>query len=319
MLHLSESKKCTDLFKITIAEFESGQKKKKWAVPVMDTTPSIGETDGVLSVGVTAISEYIRSLDGIIQITSDPGTGTIFSLELSFEHSPLSKPRTHDGFATTPQPPVRQSASPSPPLKSPKPMAKVSRRRGDQAINQMQSSWDPSPRSSSLSSPPDKALPVRPGQHNHVPNGSYPRGVSPGVLGQRDHALHVSARETLPGRSHRHEHALTVPRPREVSHQTSHENMYKEGNRHDHSNLNILIADNDTFGLRILNERLSQWGHSVQSASDGLQCHDRFALNPADVVLIELNVSTPFLSYCEYCSEQNDHSFRSQRMRADDE
>jgi len=59
--------------------------------------------------------------------------------------------------------------------------------------------------------------------------------------------------------------------------------------------LNVLIADSDSMSLRMLDERLSQLGHTVDIASDGQECHDRFASNPSkfDVILMDLRVGTP--------------------------
>jgi len=60
--------------------------------------------------------------------------------------------------------------------------------------------------------------------------------------------------------------------------------------------LNVLIAEDDSKSLRMLDEKLSQLGHNVDSAYDGQACHDRFASNPSkiDVILMELKVCTFF-------------------------
>jgi CheY-like chemotaxis protein len=45
----------------------------------------------------------------------------------------------------------------------------------------------------------------------------------------------------------------------------------------------------------MLDEKLSLWGHSVDIASDGQECHDRFASNAEkiDVILMDLKVWLP--------------------------
>lgn len=57
-------------------------------------------------------------------------------------------------------------------------------------------------------------------------------------------------------------------------------------------NMNVLIAEEDPMSLRMIDERLSQLGYTVDFAYDGQECHDRFAANPAkvDVILMELKV-----------------------------
>ena len=61
------------------------------------------------------------------------------------------------------------------------------------------------------------------------------------------------------------------------------------------ANLNVLIAEADPLNLRMSDERLSQWGHVMDIACDGQECHDRFAANPSkfDVILMDLKVWSP--------------------------
>jgi CheY-like chemotaxis protein len=58
------------------------------------------------------------------------------------------------------------------------------------------------------------------------------------------------------------------------------------------AHLEILIADSDIDSMRILDEKLSERGHTVDFAHDGQEGHDRFASNPGkfDVILMELKV-----------------------------
>jgi CheY-like chemotaxis protein len=244
---------------MTIGEFERGQDKKNWPVPTTDTTPSLDEFDEALSVDITVIGQYIRSLDGKIQVTSQPGTGTIFSLELAFEHPSLPK-RREPRKISPPTPRTSRShtpPTPSPPLRSANPVHRENRRRGDLTNNEAQAFWKQTPRSSSLPPPSDKALPARP---------------------------------------IRHDHGVDVPSPLRVSPpNTIHETINNEINRHSSSNLNILIADDDPVSLRMLEEGLTQRGHSVDVASDGQECHDRFAGNAdkIDLILMDLKVISP--------------------------
>jgi CheY-like chemotaxis protein len=58
------------------------------------------------------------------------------------------------------------------------------------------------------------------------------------------------------------------------------------------ANLNVLIAEHDPVSLRMLDERLSKWGHTVDIACNGQECHDRFAAKSStvDVILMDLKV-----------------------------
>jgi hypothetical protein len=239
---------------MTMGEFERGQDNKKWPVPTIDTTPSLDGTDAAFSVDITAIGQYIRSLNGIIQVTSEPGAGTIFSLELPFDHSPLVNPRKpRQLFLPTSRTSIVPPTSPSPPPKSPNPMHKDVRRQGDRVTNQAHASWQTVPRSSSLPPPLHKALPARPSQQDHILNAPSPLGVFP-------HATQSK--------------------------------VESETNRRSFSSLNSLIADDAPLRRQVLDERLSQWGHTVDVTCDGQDCHDRFASNvdKFDIILMDLKV-----------------------------
>jgi CheY-like chemotaxis protein len=263
---------------MTMGEFERGQDNKKWPVPTIDTTPSLDGTDAAFSLDITAIGQYIRSLSGIIQVTSEPGAGTIFSLELPFDQAPLVNPRKpRHLFLPTSRTSIVPPTSHSPLSKSPNPMHKEIRRQSERAINQAQPTWQTIPQSSSIPPPSHKALPARPSQHEHVINGSSPLGTFP--------------------------HA-------------SQENVGSEVNRHSFSNLNILIADDDPLSRRILDEQLSQWGHAVDITCDGQDCHDRFASNidKYDIILMDLKVYPSFPSNPDYSLEKSVDGFRNFRF-----
>jgi CheY-like chemotaxis protein len=239
---------------MTRGEFERGQDNSKWPVPTVDTTPSLDGTDAAFSVDITAIGQYIRSLNGMIQVTSEPGAGTIFSLELPFDHSPsVHQRKPRHIFLTSSRTSIVPPTSHSPPSKSPNPMRREIRRQGDKTTNQAQASWQIIPRSSSLPPPLHKALPARPSQYDHVINAPSPLGAFP--------------------------HSIQ-------------DKVDSETSRHSLSSLNILVADDDPLSRRLLDERLSQWGHAVDITCNGQDCHDLFASNmdKFDVILMDLKV-----------------------------
>ncbi len=71
----------------TARDFEQPQYDNHSPVRSTDTTPRLDETDDV-----TAISQYVRNMNGQIQVTSELGKGTTFSVELDFKH-PVKRPR----------------------------------------------------------------------------------------------------------------------------------------------------------------------------------------------------------------------------------
>jgi PleD family two-component response regulator len=59
--------------------------------------------------------------------------------------------------------------------------------------------------------------------------------------------------------------------------------------------LKILIAEDNPLNARALDKELSLRGHTVEVASDGQECHDLYAANPAkfDVILMDMKVCVP--------------------------
>jgi CheY-like chemotaxis protein len=59
--------------------------------------------------------------------------------------------------------------------------------------------------------------------------------------------------------------------------------------------LNILIAEDNPLNARAMDKELSLRGHTVAVASDGQECHDWYAANPAkfDVILMDMKVCVP--------------------------
>lgn len=56
--------------------------------------------------------------------------------------------------------------------------------------------------------------------------------------------------------------------------------------------LKVLVAEANPATLRMLDERLSQWGHHVDIASDGQECHGQFVADPSkvDVIIMDIEV-----------------------------
>jgi CheY-like chemotaxis protein len=346
-------------FQMTIEEFERGRNNANAAIPTNTASADFEDVDQDSSSAILAIGQYVRSLNGKIQVMSE-STSTLLSLELAFEHkhmedprklrhlflpasrpsktsslSPASqhmksidrrsigppletawsghqlsratpstnpfmvpefaKPNHRQSRADTPSPPMRSaelhhrsskatnSTTSSSPLEAarsirqpsrgtptPSPPSELARavRRQSQKINEQAIKQAPVfwERSDSPSPPPDKALPAPPDQQTHGLNAS-PLGIAP---------------------------LSPVP----------------EGNSNSSkdiavSHLTILVADNDSLAARTLDERLSQWGHSVSVVTDGQECHDLFEMKSGkiDVVFMNLKVCNLLWSIHYACSE----------------
>lgn len=65
--------------------------------------------------------------------------------------------------------------------------------------------------------------------------------------------------------------------------------------------MHVLIAEDDPISSRMLDERLTQWGHTVDIACDGQEAYDIFAADTGrvDVILMDLKVcfSIPLQTY----------------------
>lgn len=174
----------------------------------------------------------MRSVNGQIAVTSELGKGTIFSIELPFDHSAaldVPKPRKFRTLFS----PTASSRSTSSNIK-PSPSLKPSPNNGQKKVD-----------------------------FERSPNGS-PRAY--------EHAVsHYGTNGSPPSPLSDIGNGYSTP-----------------------VHLNVLIADGDSMSLRMLDERLSQFGHTVDIASDGQECHDRFAANPSkfDVILMDLRVGT---------------------------
>jgi CheY-like chemotaxis protein len=193
-------------------------------------------------------------VNGQIRVTSEVGRGTIFSVELAFQHAPLqdtAKPRKLRNIFL-PSAGSHKNLSPSlPPLtkpprpKSPRP-APIEIQRKTEVPIQSEESYSPRARIQQL-------------EDDHVARA-------------RAHGYTLDRHSTEP----------RSPYP----------DMDDSEGQVSSDPLNILIADDDPTSLRTLAKRLSLRGHLVDVANDGQQAHDWFASNQSkiDVILMDLKV-----------------------------
>lgn len=99
-----------------------------------DTTPSnYGDATKPLGLGLAVVARYVRNMNGQIRVRSEIGKGTIFGIELLFEHA---SPQDIAGHSPRGPPrgitPPNNFAQSSPPVLSlPKPKAKLIQDRSD--------------------------------------------------------------------------------------------------------------------------------------------------------------------------------------------
>jgi CheY-like chemotaxis protein len=199
---------------------------------------------------LAVVARYVRNVNGQIRVTSDPGNGTTFIVELPFEHAPLS--------TASKQRKLRNLFSPSQgPPKSPPPKLSLFRKSSRPNLNDFQKR-----ESTSLN-----------------------EGVR---LASENTQLLENGLSTRPMEYH---HAPDLNR-RAVEATSLH--LGKNDGQSSTVRLNILIADEDPAKLKILDERLAQWGHTVDIASNGQDCYEQFALDPSkiDVIIMDMKVCT---------------------------
>ena len=200
-----------------------------WPLPVDDTTNGM---NGGVSPDLAVIARYMRKVNGQILVTSELSKGSIFTIELQFEHAALgdvSRPRKlRNLFLPTPGLPEGHSL--------PKCQPSMKSSNGRKSI-EIQRKAEITPKTDGSSPPPN--------------NGQN------GTTAAYDHMLSIYG---APGEI-TSPHATTISRNRSQF------------------QLNVLVAEDGSIILRMLDEKLSLLGHQVDITSNGQECHSQFASN----------------------------------------
>src|SRR3954463_6366842 len=56
--------------------------------PPTSVTPDSTDSNTSIGIGLAVVARYVRNMNGQIRIRSELGKGTIFGIELPFEHAP---------------------------------------------------------------------------------------------------------------------------------------------------------------------------------------------------------------------------------------
>lgn len=224
-----------------------------------DTTPSsIQDTSKPLGLGLAVVARYVRNMKGQIRVKSELGKGTIFGIELPFEHASTTPDRSP--IRTSPSqirlPRSMSNSSTNPPSKPP-------------IFTQRKDTED-----SHFMLPDDEDSPS---------SGTQP---SSGIESNEPQIPTMSGGSMEPFSS-------TFPFP-----QMETQSSPSEPELPERQSLSVLIAEDNPINARLLTRRLHKLGYEVEVACDGQECHDHFAANPqkVDVILMDLQVRIVSLS-----------------------
>lgn len=212
-------------------------------------TPTIESSIGV---GLAVVARYVRNMKGQIRVHSEPGKGTIFSIELPFEHAKENMVPNPPGALDIP-PMVSKAMSdtssarsvvitPDPP-ETPIDLSEITPRQAD--TNTSPSTNISSKMSSAFTSPL-----------------LYTASADP-----------TNARYPFPQMEDFPQPAAAPPSPQSDS-------------------LVVLVAEDNPINSRLLMRRLTKLGHQVHLAQDGQECYDGFVKMPlqVDVILMDIQV-----------------------------
>lgn len=217
-------------------------------------TPISEDSSQPLGIGLAVVARYVRNMNGQIRVRSELGKGTIFGIELPFDHA-----------AGTPNAPVI-----SPPAavlatapETNKPSLTVALPRS------LSSSSLPGLSTTELGSPHTLEANITPPTTINTILASPSKADYPSPNAPSDQGSPIEAR------------GGTFPFPRMSREHTPWERP-----------LNVLIAEDNPINARLLTRRLEKVGHTVSLAVDGQECHDFFVAAPRaiDVILMDLQM-----------------------------
>jgi len=250
----------------TFQEFEAAQDDDDWLFATKESNvPPMTAEGRSTRADLALIARYLRDTSGQIRLHSEPGKGTIFTVEIPFEQV-----QTNDSSRSRK---LRNLFSPS-----------LSNNRGLSPPSPPPSMKTPKPNGSSS----DKWKTTLGANGNGVPNGnSHENRLGSPTASQFPLPPRVSSAqhvETLapqnggPPQNNKRSSALYIDNDPE---------FLTSGFR-----LNILVAEDNLVSQKMLEKRIGMRGHEVVVTGDGQQCHDRFAASggKVDVIIMDLKV-----------------------------
>jgi len=223
------------------------------------STPSTLGSEKPLGLGLAIVARYVRNMDGQIRVRSELGKGTIFGIELPFEHA-----------SSTPEQLNSRIAEMHSPIRGP-----LARRRPSAPSLSMQIRSAAPGRRKSLGA--DVNIPELISESSELDDGSYADSLDStpgeGGSGSADSLNSMfSVKVTAANRN-------------------SNFSLFASASE----KLSVLIAEDNPINARLLSRRLLKLGHTVEVAENGQVCHDLYSKKSAsfDIILMDLQVKLP--------------------------
>ncbi|KAL3420863.1 hsp90-like protein [Phlyctema vagabunda] len=238
-------------------EFEQVREDDDRSTGSTISTPTVQGPKESLGLGLAVVARYVRNMNGQIRVLSEPGKGTIFSIELPFEHAASTPAMSHSDFSGL----IRNFSTPD--------LAPVSLSHSEPSLEH--TSQIPS----ATEKPPLVTEEKSVDQTIYVPEMRTGNDESPVDLAVQ---LVSSTGETVGSII---ADPIRVDLPIEISIQSVRTPP-----------LSVLVAEDNPVNARLLNRRLTKVGHAVELTYDGQACHDYFSEQPqaVDVVLMDLQM-----------------------------
>ncbi|KAL2061138.1 hypothetical protein VTL71DRAFT_7411 [Oculimacula yallundae] len=249
----------------TFQEFEASQEDDDWLFATKDNTSPSTPDGKSTKADLALIARYLRDVDGQIRLHSEPGKGTIFSVEIPFQHAQSNDTSRSRKLRNLFSPSLATHRGLSPP--SPPPSGK-------------------GPRPSGSASENGKMNGNRNGNGTGSNNVSEPPIASQFPLPPRVSSVqHLDPYTAQNGSSHRsssaHNRSSALYTDNDPEFLTS-------GLR-----LNVLVAEDNLLSQKMMEKRFGMRGHEVIITGDGQECHDRFAASGGKVDVIIMDLKMP--------------------------
>jgi hypothetical protein len=219
-------------------------------------TPISDDGSQSLGIGLAVVARYVRNMNGQIRVRSELGKGTIFGIELPFDHAP-STPGIGRG-------PLSQPDGSSPMLDIPRSLSSTSLPKiaTSQLANVKSEDFESAPLVNAVESSE---------QHGVAASDSEEmQAEDPTTLSSP-----IEANDT------------TFPFPAMDTIERVSTTIWTEP-------LKVLVAEDNPINARLLTRRLQKVGHQVELSVDGQECYDQYISNPeaVDVILMDIQVSS---------------------------
>lgn len=222
-----------------------------------------------MGIGLAVVARYVKNMNGQIRVRSELGKGTIFGIELPFEHATGEDDgetiRSPSGIERTI---VKDRSNSVISLGNPESL-------GD--LNTLQNTNSPEPEDL-LKDLKDIKTPK----------------PSANTIASPDHSTSIKSATLSPLNIH------SASQPSSGSFTLSDMKPTTSGTtdlRQEY--LTVLIAEDNPINAKLLTKRLKNLGHAVELSNDGQECHDFFTGRPGgvDVILMDLQVSFTHIQF----------------------